>query len=262
VRILVRNLACNLGRCALATAVACITLAGTASAQRTAAPSGWVGLSVIQSAGGGRNTGAVIEFPVVASVEPGSPAQAAGLVAGDTILAYNDVDAHVDPLALKRLLRAGAQIVVKVRRNGVRSLTVTVARRTARDAYTEGLTVSTADGAVMPLMFGLPAGPIAIAAPVAPDRHAPFAGSYLARLNSGLAGALSVSGSGVLVVDIGRGSAAMKAGLEPGDVITRADSIAVVSPIEIATAMRLASDRSIKLQVLRRGKPQEITVRW
>ena len=227
-----------------------------------AAPSGWVGLSVVQSGQGSDASDVAIGYPVIASVEPGSPAQAAGLVAGDTILAYNDVDARGDPLAVRRFLKPGTAVVVKVRRNSVRSLTLTVAKRSAQNAYRPAVSVTADAAASMPLMYGVPGGPIAIAAPVAEGRDAPFAGSYLARLNTGLANVLNVAPQGVLVLDVGPGSAAMQAGLRAGDVITRADSIRVVSPLEIATAMRLASDRSMTLDVVRSGSTRKVTIHW
>lgn len=240
-----------------------LALAAPALAQKkTAPPSGWVGLSVIQNAQAGEGEPVTAEYPVVASVAPGSPAQTAGLVAGDTIVSYNNIDAKSDPLAAKRFLKPGQQMTIQVRRNGVRNLTLTVARRSAGDKYREGVTVTSSEAAVMPLMYGLPDGPVAIAASVAEGREAPFAGAYLARLNQGLANALSVSDSGVLVVDIPRGSTASQSGLQPGDVIVRADSIAVMSPLGIMTALRLASDRSLKLSVIRRGKPETVTIHW
>jgi len=243
--------------------VASAQKASRKASQKNAAPCGWVGLSVIQKGSGAEESSVKVGYPVVASVDPGSPAQTAGLVAGDTILAYNDVDASSDPIAVRRFLVAGHELVVKVRRNGVRKLTLTVAKRTARNAYSEGVTVSTTSGAALPLMYGVPSGPIAIAASVASGREAtPFAGAYLARLNAGLANALNVRNSGVLVVDVSGGSDAANAGLESGDVITRADSISVESPLGIMTALRLASDRSVTLDVTRRGKTQKITVRW
>lgn len=252
----------------IATAAVVTAAPGVAFAQSTAhrdsAPSGWVGLSVIQSGRASEGSSSVkIGYPVVASVDPGSPAQTAGLVAGDTILAYNDIDASSDPAGVRPLLVAGRQLTVKVRRNGVRKLTLTIAKRTAINAYRQGVTVSATSGASLPLMYGVPSGPIAIAAAVASGREAaPFAGSYLARLNAGLANALDVQNAGVLVVDVGDGSAAARAGLQSGDVITRADSIAVQSPLEIMTALRLATDRSVTLNVSRRGKVQKVTIRW
>lgn len=251
-----------LHRALLVAVAGSLTLAASASAQKAQTPSGWVGLSIIQS-GKGKAGGAVaVGYPVIASVEPGSPAQSAGLVSGDTILSYNDIDASSDPTAVQRFLKPGRELSVKIRRNGVRQLTMTVARRTAQNVYREGVTIRADDNGTLPLMSAVPGTPIAIAASVMSGRVTPFAGSYFAKLNAGLAGALAVADAGVLVVDVGPGSAAMRAGLEAGDVITRADSIAVTSPLEIATAMQLASDNSVTLSVTRRGKARKVTISW
>ncbi len=225
------------------------------------APTGWVGISVIQK-GQGNSGAATLEYPVVASVEPGSPAQSAGLVAGDTIISYNSVDANTDPAAVERFLKPGKELVVKIRRNGVRNLRLTVARRSSQNAFRSGVTVSSDESVALPLVTPVSGGPVAYAAAVAPGREAPFAGAYFAQINAGLARALSVKDAGVLVVDVGPGSAAMRAGLQAGDVITRADSLAVVSPLEIATAMRFATGRSVTLEVLRQGKPHRMSVSW
>ena len=225
------------------------------------APSGWVGISVIQK-GQGNSGATTLEYPVVASVEPGSPAQSAGLVAGDTIISYNSVDANTDPAAVERFLKPGRELVVKIRRNGVRNLRLTVARRSSQNAFRSGVTVSSDESVALPLVTPMSGGPVAYAAAVAPGREAPFAGTYFARINAGLARALSVKDAGVLVVDVGPGSAAMRAGLQAGDVIMRADSLAVVTPLEIATAMRFATGRSVTLEVLRQGKPHKFSVNW
>ncbi len=247
-------------------AFALVTLAALCPAARVAGqnapiPSGWVGISIIQK-GHGDSGATTLDYPVVASVEPGSPAQSAGLVAGDTILAYNSLDANTDPSGVARLLKPGTDLVVRIRRNGVRSLRLTVARRSAGNAYRSGVTVSADDHVSLPLVYAMPSGPMAFAASVAAGQEAPFAGSYFARVNSGLARALSSPDAGVLVIQVGPGSAAMRAGLQAGDVITRADSIAVKSPMEIATAMRLASGRSVALEVVREGKSHKLKVTW
>lgn len=248
----------------LIAALAAVSVAGasTAHAQKDTAPAGWVGLSVIQQASGESSSTAKFAYPVVASVDPGSPAKTAGLVAGDTILAYNDVSASSDLLAMKRFLKPGTKLVLKIRRNGVRSLTLTVAKRTAKSPFSQTFTMSTAASQLMPLSAGTLAGPVAIAAPAARGEDAPFAGAYLARLNAGLANALNVGPSGVLVVDVENGTPAAKSGLRAGDVITRADSINVESPLGIMTAMSLAAGHSITLNITRHGKSQKLTVDW
>ncbi|MEO9225833.1 MAG: PDZ domain-containing protein [Gemmatimonadaceae bacterium] len=247
----------------LAAAVA-VSVAGASAAyaQKEKAPAGWVGLSVIQNGNVESGPDAKLSYPVVAAVDPGSPAKAAGLVAGDTILAYNDISANSDPLAMKRFLEPGTKLILKVRRNGVRNLTLTVAKRTDKNPFSQKFTMSATESNLMPLSVGTPTGPIAIGAPAARDGTAPFAGAYLARLNAGLANALNVKPSGVLVVDVESGTPAAKSGLMAGDVITRADSINVQSALGIMTAMRLAADRSITLSVTRHGKSQKLTVGW
>jgi C-terminal processing protease CtpA/Prc len=69
-------------------------------------------------------------YPAILSVEPGSPAARAGLVAGDTILAFNSSDVTADPFPMYDMLKPGAKLGLRVRRNGsVRNLIVNVARR-------------------------------------------------------------------------------------------------------------------------------------
>ncbi|AHG89653.1 PDZ/DHR/GLGF domain protein [Gemmatirosa kalamazoonensis] len=59
------------------------------------------------------------DYPVVVSVEPASPAQRAGLEAGDTIVAYNDIDLReAEEIALDRLLVPDTTVRVTVRRDG------------------------------------------------------------------------------------------------------------------------------------------------
>jgi S1-C subfamily serine protease len=243
-------------------AISVAVLSPEANAQSDKSPAGWVGLAVIQNGGGASGADVKLGFPVVASVDPGSPARAAGLVAGDTILAYNGVNADSDPLAMKKFLEPGTKLVIKVRRNGVRDVTLTVARRTEKNPFSQKFTMSAAETSVMPLSAGTLSGPVALGAPATGDGEAPFAGAYLARLNAGLASALNVRNSGVLIVDIKNGTPAARAGLRAGDVITRADSINVQSALGIMTAMRLAADRTVTLTVTRGGKSQKLTVAW
>lgn len=217
--------------------------------------SGWVGISIIQTGRGDGEDRVRMDYPVIASVEPGSPAQAAGLAAGDTVLSYNDVDAHQDPLGVQRFLRPGQRIVMRVRRGGERQVTVTVASRPSRSR----MRMAVRTDEVAPMMQ---IGPIPMLAPLRLMREAPLAGAQLAELNAGLASVLNVRDQGVLVVDVLPGSPALDSGLEPGDIIVRADSFTVTSPIALIRAMRLASDRTVLLDLLRRGKTQRLTLRW
>lgn len=226
-----------------------VTLAGAPlSAQRSAA-SGWVGMSIIQNGHSDTASGTSMDYPIIASVEPGSPAQAAGLVAGDTVLSYNNVDAHTDPLGMRRFLKPGERMLVKIRRNGVRTLALTVAKRSAKNAYSMNVTVTET-------------GQLPIAAPFSPRSEATFAGAQIARLNAGLANVLNVRDMGVLVLDVVQGTPAMRSGLEPGDVIVKADTTSVLGPLELLQALRESPDHSVALGVLRKGKPQTVTLHW
>lgn len=96
-------------------------------------------------------------YPVVVSVEPASPAERAGLDAGDTLLAYGTRDLVRDgAVALDHLLVPGTALRVRLRRGGrTVTRTITVGQRPALQTWAYGLR---------------PTGP---AAPLAP--RAPFA---------------------------------------------------------------------------------------
>jgi S1-C subfamily serine protease len=68
--------------------------------------------------------------PVVESVDPGSPADKAGIRRGDTVLAIGGVDVGSHPVLPAHVLRPGATASVQIRRNGRSwTLPVTVAPR-------------------------------------------------------------------------------------------------------------------------------------
>lgn len=61
---------------------------------------------------------------------------------------------------------------------------------------------------------------------------------------------------GVLVVDVAAGSAAMEAGMQRGDVITKANDQAVQAALELEAVVRSTKPKTrIKLEVIRKGKP-------
>jgi len=72
------------------------------------------------------------DYPVVEAVDPGSPAERAGLSAGDTIIAFNGRDVRAGMVDYSALLAPGATVRVGTRREGrVREATVRVATRPA-----------------------------------------------------------------------------------------------------------------------------------
>ena len=66
---------------------------------------------------------------------------------------------------------------------------------------------------------------------------------------------------GVLVTDVSLGGAAMKAGLQRGDIIIQANDQAISSTFELESAIQAApSAAQIKLEVIKKGKPTTIVI--
>jgi S1-C subfamily serine protease len=92
----------------------------------------------------------------------------------------------------------------------------------------------------------------------------PFAGAEFTALNQDLCEALGVRPEGVFVTSVIEGSPARAAGLRGGDVIVKADSIKIENPIDLVRAIRNAdeTDHTVDLQIIRRRRPQSLTLRW
>ncbi len=241
-------------------AALCSAALTSAAAAQKAPAKGWVGVSLIQRGAGDNASGVTLEYPIIASVDPGSPAQTAGLVAGDTILAYNDVDAHSNPLGVERLLSPGTKIVFRVRRNGDRSIALTVARRPTASAARRSVRIDVNQVATLPSMEAF--GPVSFAHPIDRSGVTPVAGAQLVTMTEALSSALGVGHTGILVLDVANDSPAATAGLEPGDVIVSADATDTTTPLQLVQAMRATKSHSVALDVLRKGKSQKLTVSW
>jgi S1-C subfamily serine protease len=90
----------------------------------------------------------------------------------------------------------------------------------------------------------------------------PFAGAEFTALNDDLSELVGVK-EGVFVTNVAEGSPARISGLRGGDVILRADSIKVDTPIDLVRAIRAARpDNTVSLQIIRKRKPQTLVLRW
>ena len=86
--------------------------------------------------------------------------------------------------------------------------------------------------------------------------------SYGARPRLGIKAQDTEDGKGVKVLEVGDESAAEKAGIEEGDVITKFDGKDVNSATDLAELARASKDKpSIKVSVIRDGKTKEIDIR-
>ena len=98
-------------------------------------PEGWVGIAYggdinWSREGSGPVVTRFLDVPSVTSVDPGSPAERAGLLSGDQILSIAGRDVRDGAIAISPLLKPGKKIAFRVRRGSdVKLFTVTVERR-------------------------------------------------------------------------------------------------------------------------------------
>ncbi len=224
--------------------------------------------------------GITFEIPsrMVSSVEPGSPAAKAGLRHGDEVVTINGFDAQNAPLAT--ILKPGAKVTVKLQRDGAaKEMAVTVAKRP--DGF--GTTVCTGVDELIeperaPPVVGWMrrAAPTPPAAPVAPTPPTPpnfvysfsttpgmsaVAGASLTPVDDDWRETLGVE-KGLVVISVASGSPAAESGMRKGDVIVSADDAPVQSVRALQRVLNDADSRAVKLQVIRKGKAQVLTLRW
>lgn len=87
------------------------------------------------------------------------------------------------------------------------------------------------------------------------------AGAELAAMNEGLARYFGGQRSGALVIEVGPGTPAERAGLQPGDVIVRAGGAAVSGPDDVRRHLAGRAG-SLPLQVIRDGRRHDLTLEW
>ena len=163
---------------------------------------------------------AITEGAVITRVEPGSPAEAAGLAAGDVVLAVEDVPISSSADLRNRigLVRVGQEVELTVLREGKRGRYRVRVATLERVAYAGSESAPQLSGAVFQAMG---------------SEH-PLYG----RVN------------GVVVADVERGSRAWQNSIRPGDVIIAINRERVQSVEELGRALRGAG-RTIALDIIR-----------
>jgi hypothetical protein len=234
-----------------------------------------------------------LSYPEIASVDPSSPAQRAGLAPGDTLLAYDGQDVRGADISMTRLLRPNSKIVIRVRRDGrVRELPVVVAEAPSRirlrrdeeirDAGQSWVFTPTPDGrapvlapsspppprtftfTVPPSMPPTPA-PVGMALPRALEfSPSGVAGAQLVTISDGMKRSLGLQ-SGVLVATVPIGTPADASGLKEGDVIIRVDRQPVRTVVQlwqIVTRAAEEGERDVDLDLIREKQARAIKLRW
>jgi S1-C subfamily serine protease len=245
-------------------------------------PTGWFGVTISDKGIFDERGNAFFDsYPVVTDVEPGSPASKAGVRAGDVLIAFNSHDMRGGALQLTKWLRPGAPFVLDLRRNDVvRQVRGTLVKRPKNWEKTmiveltmpERIEMRTMSPAREPttsarvVRAGMPAPPpysVLLPALGYGEGVYPFAGAEFTALNDDLSDLLGVKAEGVFVTNVAEGSPARTSGLRGGDIILKADSINVETPIDLVRAIRAARpDHTVTLQIIRKHKPQTLTLRW
>ena len=196
----------------------------------------------------------------VKSVTADGPAAKAGVKEGDVVLDYNGqrVEGIEQFQRLVRETPAGRQARLTVWRGGTtQALTVTLGTR-------KGTIIQTPEGEYS---FEVPAVPPMPPMPPMPDmprfqmswRNASL-GVECESLSAQLAEFFGVK-DGVLVRSVVKDSAAEKAGIKAGDVITKVDETAVTSPREISSMLHsLRAKKTFPLVLVRNKKEMTVTV--
>jgi len=221
-----------------------VTLITAASA--FAQDTGWIGMSVADST----DRGALIR-----SVEANSPAERAGLKANDVIVQYNKQDV----VGARQLTRLVNETPVG------RTVDLTI-RRDNRDQPIK-VTTEKAPFELGGIRFQTPEltpfrDHIALAMPdfnVLTTVSIGQAGIRAESLTPQLREFFGVKSGGVLVASVDAGSAAAKAGLKAGDVITAIDGATVSSPAEFNREIRPRTS-AYTLKVVRDKQEREIRV--
>jgi S1-C subfamily serine protease len=248
---------------------------------------GWVGVAYTTGVGTTDRNGAMVftDYPVIESIEPNSPAEKAGLVAGDTILAMNSQDLRKSPLPVATMIQPGKRIVFRFRRNAVREVALTVAQRPRGSGETYEITLMgpaptpgaprtpAAPGTAVLLGRARAATEVAARDPVPPIAAMPsiviggprilaLAGAELTELNPGLSALAGVDRPGVFVINVALGTPAKESGLIAGDVILKAGPLTVEDPGDMIRAFRESNGSSLRLEIIRKKKAQTVTLRW
>jgi serine protease Do len=209
--------------------------------------SGWLGISVEDQ----RNSGAVVR-----SVEPNSPAERAGLKQNDVIVEYNKENV-LGVQQLTRLIRetpVGRTVEMKIRRDN-RDQTLQVTTEASRFPEALGdIHLNLPNASVLADQIRR-----SVITPRVQVRTTFVqSGIQVEQMTDQLRSFFGVSANlGVLVSSVDAGSAAEKAGLKPGDVITAVDGRSVRSPSDFNREMRVENGKGT-LKIVRDKQEREL----
>ena len=262
----------------------------------TNVPRGWLGFNAQGPSVFDGEKVTYFAYPQILSVDPASPADRAGIVPGDVLVAFNGTDVFGHQFDLSRLIVPNKRVSVTIRRDGEnKEFPLDIVRvpqgvfnrrmafrlpmppdgpegmafihvepdgeggnRVARGAGGGGRGEASTQRVIVARggLGPMVAGSYTIIAP-----HSVF-GADVSTVGPELARALKIE-KGVLVNDVPEASPAYKSGLRVGDVIVTASGQSVATLVQLQDlVVSHFGDRSVLLQVMRDRKPTRLTVTW
>lgn len=211
----------------------------------------------------------------VEKVTDGSPAQSAGLQAGDVVVKFNDDDV-TSVRKLSRLIGEVApdhQARLTVLRNGdSREITVTIGKRPAPKFENGSFALSGVPGQLFPPLAEMPRMPAIPLAPAAPRTPGAFGDNFVFRSGSSrmigigvtpltkqLSEHFGVSG-GVMINNVRKDSPASKAGLRAGDIIVEVDGKAINNDFELIRGIGEKKQGEVSLTIVRDRNRQTVNI--
>jgi serine protease Do len=225
--------------------------------------SGWLGVEIaeVTSENAKDLKLSAVRGVVVKDVEPDSPAAKAGLKDDDVITQYDGqvVEGTVQFRWLVRETPAGRTVTLVISRNGsTQSISVNLAERSAFSEKKMKGKMRDLDNVYA---FSMPNPDFSFSMPSVISRT-PVIGINAEDLSGQLGTYFGApDGAGVLIRDVGAGTAADKAGLKAGDVIVKIDGKPVRTLADLRAQLRDKTDqKSVNLGILRKGSEMNFAV--
>ena len=268
-------------------------------------PEGWFGVATTGATmrdrrEDGTTVTRFLESPVVASVDPGSPADRAGVRSGDVLIELGGKQLLRENVVFAELLRPGERIVVKLQRgNDVMTLLPVIeplpevtatpctwvdagvayvvapmpaqvpvrvrARTTAQGGQEYAYVYERArkDSSVVATTTPMPVAGAVYAGPMTQmftGGGSVLAGLQLVTLSTESSRALGIS-QGILVNQVLPGPG-REAGLKSGDILVSADSQDLRSMDVLRRVINRATDRTVAIVVVRDKKRETVQLKW
>jgi serine protease Do len=255
--------------------IATLSAAPVAAHGQNQQSKGWVGIVITSGIGQTDRAGSMVfnDYPVIESIEPGSPAERAGLMTGDIVMTINAQDLRKNPVPPAAMLEPGQKVTFRFKRNdSMKTTTVVVEPRPEGNPQTFRLSIigpvpvperERADVNATRVMIRRPMVEIN---PLATPTSLPsivIEGALMTQLSEDMREAMSVKGNGVFVINVRSDSPAGEAGLKGGDVILKADRQSVDNPGELLRIMRAKAEIAmVRLELIRKQQPRVVTLRW